>query len=161
MSRFLPNLLVHLINLEIIDPHDTALGHVAFSPEQRLLVGLINRTILDLSHPDLAVQGEAFAWLLDRAVPEPGLRASYVFEALGLDPERILRRLSDYDSLAEFVRRFGDARQFALSFRGREILHLFASYTPESGPSLAHQALDHYQALRRQSIPRRHYKLIH
>ncbi len=78
------------------DPEDVAAARRRFSPEQKLLAGILARALADLtitSGPDVKAAATARDWLFGKPLPGQGWSFANVCDALGLNPD-VVRRLA-------------------------------------------------------------------
>lgn len=78
------------------DPEDVAAARRRFSPEQKLLAGILARALADLtitSGPDVKAAATARDWLFGKPLPGQGWSFADVCDALGLNPD-VVRRLA-------------------------------------------------------------------
>jgi hypothetical protein len=79
--------------VEDIDPTDWAAARRSYSPEQRLLVGVLERALADAGDVDPVVADDASAWMFGEALPGEGWAFEDVALALNIEPDA-LRKLA-------------------------------------------------------------------
>lgn len=85
-------------------------AELVLTPERRLLLALLERTLEDLDDRDAVVRRDALRWLRSDRPPRGGFSFAYVADQLGLDIADVRRRLDELAGGRDLRRRAQLAR---------------------------------------------------